>query len=215
MIKKVSCFCKQLSQAGRQTVYVLLAKLLWVCEDPTLHLYNQHRGNIAHPHCHTHSIATSTSSSVSSGNFFLTRQQSISRANWIRLSPMPLFTRQCSPRITERTGIHISRGELNNIDLCSTFLSGKLTLLTRVYRQSGREVKRNTLGQKVMKTQLVLAIGLLDKSKPVGLRKVSEANAVAEHKNRCSAVWGTALRSPCWQTGVFVLPLKYSIWGTL
>ena len=104
---------------------------------------------------------------------------------------MPLFT----PNYRE--GIHISRGELNNIDLCSTFLSGKLTLLTRVYRQSGREVKRNTLGQKVMKTQLVLAIGLLDKSKPVGLRKVSEANAVAEHKNRCSAVWGTALRSPC------------------
>ena len=82
---------------------------------------------------------------------------------------MPLFT----PNYRE--GIHISRGELNNIDLCSTFLSGKLTMLTRVYRQTSREVKRNTLGQKVMKTQLVLAIGLLDKSMPVGLQKVSEA----------------------------------------
>ena len=79
----------------------------------------------------------------------------------------------------------------------SSLQSKVAQLLARVYRVSGREVKRNTLGQKVMKTQLVLAIGLLYKSKPVGLRKVSEANAVAEHKNRCSAVWGTALRSPC------------------
>ena len=195
MIKKVSRFCKQLSQAG---------KLFMSCQQNysgsacfQLYICITSIGAISLTRIVTHTPSPHQSPhQYQVAIFFLTRQQSINRADYKQQTEY-VFLQCLTPRISERTGIYISGRELNNIDLCSTFLSGKLTLLTRVYRQSGREVKRNTLGQKVMKTQLVLAIGLLDKSKPVGLRKVSEANAVAEHKNRCSAVWRTALRSQC------------------